>query len=106
MDDILKNAKTFSNGDPYYVFAKNNIEPKTAFKRTLNAKHETNALAVANKQMDLATNNSESLERLRTHPETAGLIKIIWTSPLSPGDPLVWRKNLPTGETVQDARQN
>ena len=108
VDDILKNAKniTFSNGDPnstsgfvipgYYVFAKNNIEPKTAFKRTLNANHETNALAVANKQVDLATNNSESLERLRTtHPEKAGLIKIIWTSPLIPGDPLVWRKDLP-----------
>ncbi len=108
VDDILKDAKniTFSNGDPnstsgfvipgYYVFAKNGVDPKDAFKRTLNANHETNALAVANKQVDVATNNSENLERLRaTHPDKADLIKVIWTSPLIPGDPLVWRKDLP-----------
>ena len=105
--DVLARAKdlTFSNGDPnstsgflvpgYYVFAINNLDPKTIFKRTLNANHETNALSVANKQVDVATCNSEVMERLaKTHPDKRGLIKIIWTSPLIPSDPLVWRKDL------------
>ena len=64
---MLANAKslTFGNGDPnstsgylvlgYYVFAKNNVDPGQAFKRTLNSSHEVNALAVANKQVDVAT---------------------------------------------------
>jgi phosphonate transport system substrate-binding protein len=106
--DVLAQAKdlAFGNGDPnstsgflvpgYYVFAKNNLDPKTLFKRTLNANHETNALSVANKQVDVATCNSEALERLeRAHPDKRSLIKIIWTSPLIPADPLVWRKDLP-----------
>lgn len=108
MEDVLKQAKeiTFSNGDPnstsgflvpgYYVFAKNNVDPKTAFKRTVSANHETNALAVANKQVDVATANNESLVRLsKSQPEKAKEIKVIWTSPLIPGDPLVWRSDLP-----------
>jgi phosphonate transport system substrate-binding protein len=106
--DVLARAKdlSFGNGDPnstsgflvpgYYVFAQNGVEPKAIFKRTLNANHETNALSVANKQVDVATCNSEILERLETqHPEKRALVKIIWTSPLIPSDPLVWRKDLP-----------
>ena len=106
--DVLARAKdlTFSNGDPnstsgflvpgYYVFAKNNVDPKAIFKRTLNANHETNALSVANKQVDVATCNSEALQRLeKAHPDKRALVKVIWTSPLIPADPLVWRKDLP-----------
>jgi len=106
--DVLAQAKnlTFGNGDPnstsgflvpgYYVFAVNKVEPKNIFKRTLNANHEANALSVANKQVDVATCNSEVMERLeKTHPDKRALIKIIWTSPLIPSDPLVWRKDLP-----------
>lgn len=106
--DVLEQAKdlTFGNGDPnstsgflvpgYYVFAKNNLDPKIIFKRSLNANHETNALSVANKQVDVATCNSEALQRLeRAHPDKRTLIKVIWTSPLIPADPLVWRKDLP-----------
>lgn len=95
----------FGNGDPnstsgflvpsYYVFAMNNVDPKKAFKRTLNSGHESNLLAVANKQVDVATNNTESLARLQiTHPDKAANIKIVWKSPLIPADPIVWRKNL------------
>ena len=107
LEDMLANAKslTFGNGDPnstsgylvpgYYVFAKNNVDPVKAFKRTLNSSHEVNALAVANKQVDVATFNTEGMERLElTQPEKARQLKVIWKSPLSPGDPLVWRNNL------------
>ncbi len=107
LEDMLKNSKelTFSNGDPnstsgflvpsYYVFALNKVDPKTAFKRTVNANHETNALSVANKQVDVATNNSENLERMaKTAPDKRKLVKVIWTSPLIPSDPMIWRKDL------------
>ncbi|HHM4370237.1 TPA: phosphonate ABC transporter substrate-binding protein [Pseudomonas aeruginosa] len=107
VEDMLANAKslTFGNGDPnstsgylvpgYYVFAKNNVDPVKAFKRTLNSSHEVNALAVANKQVDVATFNTEGMERLElTQPEKARQLKVIWKSPVIPGDPLVWRNNL------------
>ena len=108
LDDMLKQGKnlSFGNGDPnstsgflvpsYYVFAKNKIDPKTFFKVTRGANHESNALAVANKQVDVATNNSENLEKLKDRlPEKFNDIRIIWTSPLIALDPLVMRKDLP-----------
>ena len=108
LDDMLKQGKnlSFGNGDPnstsgflvpsYYVFAQNKIDPKTFFKLTRGANHESNALAVANKQVDVATNNSENLSKLKERlPEKFNDIRVIWTSPLIPLDPLVIRKDLP-----------
>lgn len=106
LQDMLdKRAElTFGNGDPnstsgflvpsYYVFAMNNVEP-SEFKRTLNSNHETNLLSVATKQVDVATNNTESLARLKkTAPDKAEMVKILWKSPLIPSDPIVWSKKL------------
>ncbi len=95
----------FGNGDPnstsgflvpsYYVFAQNDVDPKTCYKRVVNANHETNALAVANKRVDFATNNTESLSRIEmNNPDAFEKIKVVWKSPLIPSDPLVWRKDL------------
>jgi|TARA_B110000503_G_C7116477_1_gene400598 phosphonate transport system substrate-binding protein len=108
IQDMFANAKnlSFGNGDPnstsgylvpsFYVFAQNNVNPKTAFKVVRSANHETNALAVANKQIDVATNNSENLEKLKARqPEKVRDIKIIWTSPLIPLDPLVMSNSVP-----------
>ena len=105
--DALKcdTGYNFGNGDPnstsgflvpsYYVFAQNNVDPKTCYKRVVNANHETNALAVANKRVDFATNNTESLSRIEmNNPDAFKKIKIVWKSPLIPSDPLVWRKDL------------
>ncbi len=51
--------------------------------------------AVANKQVDVATNNTENLDKLKTSaPDKLKELKVIWKSPLIPGDPIVWRKNL------------
>jgi len=107
VDDVLREAKqlTFGNGDPnstsgflvpsYYVFAKNNVDPKKVFKRVINANHEANALAVANKKVDFATNNTENLRRIEeNYLKKYQQIKVIWKSPLIPSDPIVWRKNL------------
>lgn len=108
LDDMVKNGKSlsFGNGDPnstsgflvpgFYVFAQNKLDPKNLFKVVRNANHETNALAVANKQVDVATNNSENLEKIRERqPEKFKDIQIIWTSPLIPLDPLVMSKSVP-----------
>ena len=108
LDDVLKNGKSlaFGNGDPnstsgflvpgFYVFAQNKIDPKTHFKIVRNANHETNAMAVANKQVDVATNNSENLDKIQQRqPEKFKDIKVVWTSPLIPLDPMVMSKNLP-----------
>ncbi|MDR1049993.1 MAG: phosphonate ABC transporter substrate-binding protein [Deltaproteobacteria bacterium] len=110
IDDMFAKAKdlNFGNGDPnstsgflvpgYYVFALNGKDARTAFKRVVTSNHESNALSVANGQVDAATCNSEALERLQlTFPDKRALIKIIWTSPLIPSDPLVWRRDLDPG---------
>ena len=108
LDDVLKNGKSYSfgNGDPnstsgfvvpsFYVFAKNKVDPRTHFKIVRSANHETNALAVANQQVDIATNNSENLDKIaQKFPEKRKDIRVIWTSPLIALDPLVMRKDLP-----------
>ena len=107
LDDVLKNAKNmnFGIGDPnstsgflvpsYYVFAQNNINPKTAFKTVRSANHETNILAVANKQVDAAVHSSDTLDRVEARqPEIAKQLRQVWKSPLIAADPLVWRKDL------------
>jgi phosphonate transport system substrate-binding protein len=107
LDDLLKNGKsyTFGNGDPnstsgylvpgYYIFAQNNIDPKQHFKVTRNASHGANLAAVLNKQVDAATNNTEEWEKLKaTSPEKVEQLRILWTSPLIPSDPFVWRTDL------------
>jgi phosphonate transport system substrate-binding protein len=108
LDDILKHPGQyrFGNGDPnstsgflvpsYYVFAKNNVEPKALFKNVVTGSHETNLMAVMNKQVDVATNNNVDMEKVGTRmPDRIGDIKVIWKSPLIPADPIVWRKDLP-----------
>ncbi len=108
LKDVLKcdQSLNFGNGDPnstsgflvpsYYVFAQNDVDPKKCYKTVRNANHETNLMAVANKQVDFATNNTESLGRFAmAHPEEFKNIKVIWKSPLIPKDPIVYRKDLP-----------
>jgi phosphonate transport system substrate-binding protein len=107
LDDVLKCDGTldFGIGDPNstsgflvpttFIFSARNIDAKKCFKTVRNANHEANALAVANKLVQAATNNSENLQRLaKTAPDKAKEIRVIWTSPLIPSDPLVWRKDL------------
>jgi phosphonate transport system substrate-binding protein len=107
VDDVIKNGKSinFGIGDPnstsgflvpsYYIFAKRNIEPREIFKTVRNASHGANMQAILAKQLDVATNNSEEVDRLAaTKPEAVQEIKIIWKSPLIPSDPFVWRTDL------------
>ncbi|MEI6301292.1 MAG: phosphonate ABC transporter substrate-binding protein [Betaproteobacteria bacterium] len=108
IDDMLANGKTlsFGMGDPqstsgtlvptYYVFSQRKLDPKNVFRVTRSANHGGNLLAVLNKQIDVATNNSEELDKLKLRDAAKREeVKILWTSPLIPRDPLVWRKDLP-----------
>ncbi|MDX2158543.1 MAG: phosphonate ABC transporter substrate-binding protein [Hyphomicrobiaceae bacterium] len=107
LEDVLKCDKSldFGIGDPNstsgflvpttFVFSAKAIDPKACFKTVRAANHEANALAVANKLVHAAANNNENLNRLKkTAPDKAAQIRVIWTSPLIPSDPLVWRKDL------------
>lgn len=107
LQDVLKCDKSlnFGIGDPNstsgflvpmtFVFAANGVDPKTCFKTVRNANHETNALAVANKQVDVAANNTENLTRIEEgNPKAFANLKVIWKSPLIPADPLVWKSDL------------
>jgi len=110
LNDVLKNGKSinFGIGDPgstsgflvpsYYVFAMNKVDSRTAFKTIRNASHGANIQAILAKQLDVATNNTEEMEKLEaTKPEVLKELKVIWKSPLIPNDPLVWRKDLDAG---------
>lgn len=107
VEDVFRNGKNinFGIGDPnstsgflvptFYLFAKNNIDHRTAFKTVRNASHGANIQAILAKQIDVATNNTEDMGKLEaTRPELASQIRILWRSPLIPSDPLVWRKDL------------
>lgn len=108
LDQVLKHGKdySFGIGDPsstsgtlvptYYVFTLNNLDPKTHFKVMRSSNHEGNFLATLNRQVDVATSNSEMTQKMKEKsPEKLEQIRILWTSPLIPRDPLVWRKDLP-----------
>lgn len=114
LQDILKcdQSLKFGNGDPnstsgflvpsYYVFSQNKVDPKKCYKAVTNASHEANALAVANGQVDFATNNTENMQRIeKTNPEAAKKLKVIWKSPLIPSDPIVWRANLDAADKAR-----
>jgi len=108
IDQVLKNSHDINLGfgDPnstsgtlvpsYYLFAKNGLSVTTAFKSVLPSSHEANMLAVVNDKIDVATNNTDMLDIIKTqHPELYPKVRVLWKSPLIPSDPLVWRRDLP-----------
>lgn len=107
LEDVLKQRAglTLGFGDPnstsgtlipgYYAFGQNKVDPLKDFKRTLRANHETNILAVANKQIDLATVASDGVDRMKLKmPEKAADLRVVWKSPLIASDPVLWRKDI------------
>ncbi|RZT42808.1 phosphonate ABC transporter substrate-binding protein [Cupriavidus agavae] len=108
VEDVIKRGKelTYGAGDPnstsgtavpgYYLWAHNKVEPKTLFKAVRIGNHETNLLSVLNKQLDVAVNNTENLERYRinTGKNAYDELRVLWKSPLIPADPMVYRKDL------------
>lgn len=105
--DVLDNAGDiiFGMGDPnstsgfavpgYYLFASQRIDPNQVFKRMIYNNHEGNFHAVADGSVDVATGNSSALGRYKARfPDEFDRIKIIWTSPRIPSDPILVRTDL------------
>lgn len=107
LGDVFKQSKSinFGIGDPnstsgflvpsFYVFAQNKVDYRTSFKTIRNASHGANIQAVLAKQLDVATNNTEEMDKLKaSKPELFSQLRVIWESPLIASDPFVWRKDL------------
>lgn len=108
VDDVLKRGKeiNYGAGDPnstsgtlvpgYYLYALNGVDPKTLYKAQRVGNHETNLMAAAAKQVDVAITNTEVFSKFQLREaEKAKDIRIIWKSPLIAADPMVWRNDLP-----------
>jgi phosphonate transport system substrate-binding protein len=78
-----------------YLFAPRGIRPQDCFRTVRAANHQANFAAVANGVLDVATNNSTGLRiNEERSPALRGKVKVIWTSPRLPEDPIIWRKDL------------
>jgi phosphonate transport system substrate-binding protein len=106
-DDVVSRAKqlVLGIGDPHstsgfvvpvcHFFGPRGLDPRRGFKITRTSNHEGNLMAVVAGQVDLATNNTQNLHRFTLKfPERAKRIRVVWTSPTIPNDPMVWRRNL------------
>jgi len=107
LDQVLKCDKSlnFGIGDAKstsgtlapmtYLFAPRGIKPTECFKTVRSANHQANLFAVARGVLDVATNNSTAVNLQKDRdPSVNDAIRIIWSSPPLPEDPIVWRKDL------------
>jgi phosphonate transport system substrate-binding protein len=107
IDELLKcdRTKDFGMGDASstsgtlapmtYLFSPRSINPSNCFKTVRSAGHEANVQSVAAGLIDAATNNSTSLQVLGAQdPKLVAKVKVIWSSPTLPEDPIVWRSDL------------
>ena len=108
IEDMFTQAKelSFGIGDPQStsgtlvplceLFAPRGLDVRQAFRITRSSTHGGNLLAVINKQIDVATNYSVGLEKMRTaNPAAYAQVRVLWTSQPIPADPIVWRRDLP-----------
>ncbi|MBB3180780.1 phosphonate transport system substrate-binding protein [Variovorax sp. Sphag1AA] len=78
------------------LFLPHRIEMETRFKSEVVGTHQATALAVANGDADVATNNTTDFDRFRRQfPVEAGRLQIIWRSDPTPQAPIVVRRELP-----------
>jgi len=94
LGDVLSTSGTLA--PMTYLFAPHNVRPIDCFKQVRSgSSHEANLVAVANGQLDVATNNSTSL---MLDKQNGGLqaerVRVIWRSPVLPEDPIIWRRDL------------
>ena len=78
------------------LFLPGNIAMETRFKSEFIGTHQATALAVANGEADVATNNTADLERFKLQfPSEYERLIIIWQSDLIPHAQIVMRKQYP-----------
>jgi phosphonate transport system substrate-binding protein len=73
------------------------IDPEKHFSKVgFSGSHEASILAVASKQVDIASTNLVDLQLMMIGNKVArGSLRVIWVSKLIPNDPIVVRKDLP-----------
>ena len=109
-----KSELTLGNGDPhstsgflvpgFQAFAQNGIDTAD-FKQSLNSNHSSNFMAVAHHKVDIATNNSHNVAKMKeSHPDLYKKVKVIWKSTLLPSDVLTYDKTLP--EALKEKTRN
>jgi phosphonate transport system substrate-binding protein len=75
------------------LFLPNHIAMETRFRSELVGTHQVTALAVANGEADVATNNTADFERFRLQfPAEADRLQVIWESELIPHAQIVIRR--------------
>ncbi len=107
IEDMFTHAKelSFGIGDPQStsgtmvptceLFAPRGLDVRQVFRITRSSTHGGNLLAVINKQVDVATNYSVGLEKMKlANPEAYAQVRVLWTSQPIPSDPIVWRRDL------------
>lgn len=78
------------------LFANRRLDSDTFFTSVTVDNHQNNALAVANNEVDVATNNTADLERFGTRfPDQFARLRVLWTSSLIPHAVVVIRSDLP-----------
>ncbi|MBK8802227.1 MAG: phosphonate ABC transporter substrate-binding protein [Fibrobacteres bacterium] len=80
-----------------YLVKERKIDPATYFSKVLySGTHEASMLSIKTGKIDIASTND--LDMLRGEGKMWNREKdfqILWTSPLIPGSPMAWRKDLP-----------
>ena len=78
------------------LFLPRNIAMETRFRGEIVGTHQATALAVANGDADVATNNTTDFERFREQfPIEAARLHIVWQSEPPPGAQMVLRRDYP-----------
>lgn len=76
------------------IFLPNRIAMETSFSAEIVGTHQTTALAVANGEADVATNNTADFERFRLQfPSEAARLQVVWASDLIPHAQLLVRRD-------------
>ncbi len=78
----------------YYLFGKQ-MRNTSELKSFRYANHEQNFLDIVDGKVDVATVSSIMMQRLKEkYPDKFQQVKVIWSSPLIPSDPLMWSNQL------------
>lgn len=78
-----------------YVFAPRGLNSDTFFGAVRVADHQSNLLAVVNREVDVASSNNPDMDLFRRHfPNEAKQLEVIWRSKLIPSGVLVMREGM------------
>lgn len=78
-----------------YLFAPHGLAPAACFRAVRAGDLAGNLISVASGGLDAAASDTSSLKALAAaRPQAARELKVIWTSPKLPPEPVIWRKDL------------